>query len=817
MIKQFDFRKILLFIIPITFFIFSQISNNFTKNTFTTNPDPPYIYLINGANIAGGNFVIGHYDNPGTPLHLFTGFIIFTTHFFIDGLPVTESVLNNPEIYLTTISIFFAVLILFTSLFSSIFIFKHTNDLSTSVLFQILPTLSHIGCYFLFQVRLCPETFMIICLPPYFAFLWVIANKDSNFISKKELVLTFAIANAILIMTKATLLPLFFVPFFFIKDLKSNIWYVFLFIIFSFLVIFPIWPNIPDMYHWFVQIATKPGHYGTSEGTFTFETFKENLTKLLDAVPLFSWVLQLAFLFLLILLFKKSKKSNLLRLQIALLLICALQLIMASKQYSNHYILASHLLIIPIVISVIKQFSFPLFKTIYVAFTCVVLFYSGIKVKAAMAEYCSINQIFESQKIAKKYASIPKVITTGYEGTCFNESSLRFGACYGGPNFSKSKLFLKNRYPNFYFYDLFLNVNYVSSWDEKILTQKLLSTNSSLLFYFIRMDENKEREAIDRLIKGYEPFITKYDLVENIEATREHFYLLEIDTTLAKSNYATKIEYKFDFEKKDNQNFYTSSNGLFKIQEGNKQTSLNFTSGSKSIEVENGMYFLNSKFKVNAGDELTISANYLSKIKPPGISVSNKNSNFEMSSESIFQSLENGWNTVSLNCVIPNNFSNSILDLSFYYFGEDKCYIDDLIITHKKNNISETRINNVLDKSVLLKANGKNISIGGNGNLSLVTQPSSSYFKIKRNENLYSILGTNNKYITSDRVKNNLLFCDRENAWDWEKFVVHFVDSNSFVLKSTNKFYVEFTNGSFIASAKTITNACVFHITEVKR
>ena len=83
MLKQFDYRKILLFVIPITFFIFSQICNNFTKNTFTTNPDPPYIYLINGANIAGGNFAIGHYDNPGTPLHLFTGFIIFISHFFI--------------------------------------------------------------------------------------------------------------------------------------------------------------------------------------------------------------------------------------------------------------------------------------------------------------------------------------------------------------------------------------------------------------------------------------------------------------------------------------------------------------------------------------------------------------------------------------------------------------------------------------------------------------------------------------------------------------------------------------------------------------
>jgi hypothetical protein len=145
-------KYLLLLLIPITILI--NIRNN---NKAYFDFDPNYIYLFNGINLATQHGKIGHYDNPGTPVIVFSAVVMKTTYLFrnsSDAFPI--DVLRNPQHYINVIAWTFSVINALLILLLGVFILRTTKDITYSLLFQSIPYLSKVIFTWCFQL-LSPE------------------------------------------------------------------------------------------------------------------------------------------------------------------------------------------------------------------------------------------------------------------------------------------------------------------------------------------------------------------------------------------------------------------------------------------------------------------------------------------------------------------------------------------------------------------------------------------------------------------------------------------------------------------------------------
>lgn len=546
--KFFKGHTLFLFILPIIYCMLWMYCYSQAHTFYTTYPDSIYIYLINGTNIAGGNFNIGHFDNPGTPVHLLAGLIIYIAHFFIDTLPVHESVFSNPELYLKICVSIIALCSFFAVYWSGKLILKYTGDLFLAILFQLIPICSYCTIHQLLLVRMGPENLMIIILILYYAYIWLICYKKEqfgrNYFTGIELMLV-SIVTAILITTKITCLPLVIFPLFFIEKNSSKITYVFLTILFSFLILFPIWSKFQAMFNWYTQLATHSGAYGTGKAGVSLDLMMTNLIRLLTFEKTFA--VFYAFLFIVSVVggFRKKWTNYFYKFTLASFIVCFVQLLLASKQFGYHYLIPSQLLMIPATtaaIIAICGMDFNRTLNFIGVFICLFLFSFTIKKEADV--YRAGNPVYESLDIAKKHENIPKIITTGYQGSSFVQSALRFGAAYGGESFQQSSAFLKKQHPDTYFFDIFLHGGTIKSWNTSISREALFEKNEQLLIYFRGEETATEEKMIHDLISGFDATTIRYRLSDDNKNTGERFYLLEIDTKAFQSHYENDLFFK---------------------------------------------------------------------------------------------------------------------------------------------------------------------------------------------------------------------------------------------------------------------------------
>ncbi len=253
-----------LLILPLVYLILAYYGLYQNKAFFTTYPDSIYIYLVNATNIASGNFDIGHFDNPGTPVHLLGGLIIFITHLFVGSRTTYEDVFHNPEFYLSVCVNVVLWLFVFSLYFSSRYIYKNTKSSAITYLFQLLPICSFFTLHYLLLVRLCPENIIIIILLFYYSYLFVKAQRIEQKMLSEEgnSVLIFSLVSALLVTTKITTLPLLVFPLFYLPRFSNKIKYVILTTVLMGVILFPVWPKFPEMYDWYTGLATRTGNYG---------------------------------------------------------------------------------------------------------------------------------------------------------------------------------------------------------------------------------------------------------------------------------------------------------------------------------------------------------------------------------------------------------------------------------------------------------------------------------------------------------------------------------------------------------------------------
>jgi len=441
------------------------------------------------------------------------------------------------------------------------------------------------------------------------------------------------------------------------------------------------------MYYWFKGLATHTGIYGQGkEGLIDKDVFFINLLNILKFEVFFTYGYFILFIAAIAGLILKKWRDHFFKLIFAFWLVCSMQLILAAKHYGLHYLIASQLMVIPGILAVVYIFFPSRVKVFAPVFLCITIIWLGIKTNESLKSYEKGNDIYRYSHLARQYDSLPRIITTGYQGSSFPESALRFGAVYGGPKYQMSNYYLKKLYPHSYFYDMFLNSTFVKWWDVKVLPEQLFENNPRILVYFIRMEEGTERRIINNLVAGHDSIVKSIDLIQNNTVTGEHFYLMNIDTSKAKLQYSEKKNYFFDFEKKqaDNKTFISSEDG-FSIGEPAMSSHEKHYSGSTSLKLINGQYACCTVLPAKAGDAFNISVKSNFKDRPVGITLACQNpAIFDNNCETIIDDDGKGWKTVNLKTIIPFNFTEDKVQFCLYYFGKKECFIDDLRIQYLK-------------------------------------------------------------------------------------------------------------------------------------
>jgi len=794
----------LLLTLPLVFCLMWLYCYYQSKTFFCTYPDSIYIYLINGTSIASGNTDIGHYDNPGTPVHLLGALIVYIVHLFSGKGIVYEDVLADPEFYLRFCAGTFGLMLIGSVYFGARLILKHTGNLLLALFFQLLPVCSFFTVHYLLLVRMCPEDLIIAVLICYYAFLWVLCYKrdklpGSAFGSRSHLLL-FSFVSALLVTTKMTCLPFLIIPLFFLPKFSQKFWYVLLTTALGAIMIYPIWPKLPEMYEWFTRLATHSGKYGQGQAGVSTDTLVSNLVKLFRHDLFFSAGYFILIAGLIIGLVKKKHKKNFYRLMLGFWIICTVQLALASKQFGYHYLIASQMLIIPGLAAMYYMLEIrQSVKTGYVGFgLCLVVF--GVKVSEGLDFYPGSNKIYESSIEAKKYKNIPKIITTGYQGACFVESGIRFGASYGGRYYHNSNYFLRHQYPNSYFYDMQEPQNLVRKWDMPLTPGQFFVGKPQVLVYFIQMQKNEELNVISRITSGLDSIIKSIRLDRYNEATGESFYMLEIDTLKARPHYFGTTRYSYDFETLDAaQVAFLPAGGSPGIGEAATASTEKHVSGTHSIKLPPGQYTCCTSFNAEPGDAFDISVKSYSPDRPVGIALSTAEHPefFDNNSEVIVSDAGDGWQTISLKAVVPADCPERRLNFCLYYFGFKEAYADDLDIVISKRNLvkAEPVPAGLADiRKFILKASGGNyIALNADKRLAAV-QPDASkaevFEKVELGDGSFALRASNGMYVCDVRDNSSRLYADRKEAKAWESFRFIGTELSAVNIKSSQGMFV---------------------------
>ncbi len=790
-IKEFPFVPArfyyLLLVLPVVFCICWVYCFYKSKTFFSTYPDSIYIYLVNATSIASGNLDIGHYDNPGTPVHILGSVIVYIVHLFAGNRLVYEDVLADPEFYLRFCAGTFGLFLLGSVYFAARFVLKHTGNFLLAVFFQLLPICSYFTIHYLLLVRMCPEDLIIAVLISYYAFLWVLCYKrdafpDSAF-SRKSHIFLFSFVSALLVTTKMTSMPFLIVPFFFLKKFSQKAAYVFVTFVMAAFMIYPIWPKLPEMYDWFTRLATHSGAYGQGQAGVSSTTLLSNLVKLFEYDLFFTIGYFLLSLTLIVGFIKKMRRENFYKLIFAFWIICSMQLMLACKQFGYHYLIAAQLLIIPGLLAAHQLFKATALPTKpgYVLFgLCFVLF--GFKTATQINYYRGGNKMYISGLDAKKYSGVPKIITTGYQGSCFVESAIRFGASYGGRYYHSSNYFLRKEYPNSYFYDMQLPENIIKQFDIQLSPAQFFEAKPRVLVYFVQMSREDERVVLNKITAGLEPVIKSIREEAYNEATGERFYIIETDTAKARPKYSGFVQLDYDFEKQNQQHTsFAPATGTIFIGETTAASSDQFYSGTHSIKIAAGQYSCCTTFDVNPGDAFDISVKSFAPERPVGITLSGQTFGFfDHNSEAIVADNGKGWKTISLKAVVPADFQQKKINFCLYYFGFKTAYADDLQIKILRSTAAtpeETAPPGLKEiQKFILKAEGGNYLALGTDNYLYANQPDASkatvFEKVELGNGLVSFKASNGMFVSADQNVQSRLIANRKEAQGWESFTI---------------------------------------------
>lgn len=495
-------KRLLLFLIPLYVIILSSIFLRAFYPFYLSQPDPCYMYLFNGMNLAGGNMEIGHIDNPGTTVQCFAAVVIFIKHIFSPShAPLFQDVITNSESYLYTCSIVLIILFVCINYFTGAYIFRQTGNIGLSLLFQLTPL---ININIIRRViELEPESFIILAAPFFMAYLFVKDPENKIGLIKKlnnKTVILFSIFSGFLIATKYTCVPVVFLVLFILENRKQRILYTGTVIMSFFFFVLPALPKIKNMYKWVWGLLSHDGIYGKGEERVVNPSqFVKNIKDLFLTDTIFTCIyciITIAFLVVLVNRIRKKEAIPFFRTISGIWISITALILLVAKHCDFHYLIFAECCFPFGLITSYKILAASFARNVHgfikyekkILYSTFVLFIMFLIVEKIRYIPFSYSQPASIDKYMNTYKDLPLIISTKNGLQCERkEPALYLGYMYSGGLQSTYAQFLKEIYPNTYIYwDGSLMLTH---WDEYISIADFAARNKKVLFYLKGYDD----------------------------------------------------------------------------------------------------------------------------------------------------------------------------------------------------------------------------------------------------------------------------------------------------------------------------------------
>jgi hypothetical protein len=275
-----------LLVAPIVFFTLA-LSVGQQKGSYwlATRSDPEYIYLLNALNIANLQ-PPGYIDHPGTPVHLMGAIVLRFTN-LVRGLVApttgfTESVLQQPELYLTVFNLVILVLMAGLIALVGFVAFRWCHQYLPSISLQWTPLL--MATPLASANRVNPEP-VLFCISQCLVVLLLFYLHQENLEKHRRFAVCLGVLVGLGLATKVTYLPVLLVIAL-LPTMHLQLIMVLVTIATGFVCTLPIAYRYGDVISWLLSIFLHTGNYGYGEaGIINLETVLPNVVTMLKADP----------------------------------------------------------------------------------------------------------------------------------------------------------------------------------------------------------------------------------------------------------------------------------------------------------------------------------------------------------------------------------------------------------------------------------------------------------------------------------------------------------------------------------------------------
>ncbi|MEI8049105.1 MAG: hypothetical protein WCI92_17110 [Bacteroidota bacterium] len=671
-----------LVVVPLVFLV---LGLRFDRTKYGT--DPESAYLLNGINIACGK-AVGHFDNPGTTVQMYSAAVISVTHLFRHpGTDLQTDVLSNSEFYIEVLRKGFILLNACILLLLGLFAFSVLKNFWAGLLLQVAPFLSVTlieECF----TKVAPEQMLFTAVAVLIILLLRFYVSDDR--GNRKFSLLFGLLAGFGMATKLTFLPVLIIPFIVLKGQRNKWLYVGAIIPSFVLFTLPAVTGYLHMANWFLNLGTHTGTYGSgSTGFIDPAKYMSSLILIVKNNKVLVIVMILAALVLLFANFigrkqrtAKSKKE--LSILISLLVAQFGSILMVAKHYqSNHYLFPALSLVGFVLIfiyllissrlqekgrSVLSK-SFPVLVAIVIGFAVLnkpdlTLAYEGYR-----SSNQSTNETFA--RLDREYKSYVKVY---YYPVSFNEyASLKWGNVYS-KQYSSEKLM--ELFPEGLFYNV--AENSFQFWEINIPAKELIKKYGGRILLVggpLNYEDFKKVEANGLKLKRL--FDSRVQAVFEVDTANSDFFKGKMHSGTPKWSLQNDLETLSP----DGQSVLSADGTVFcknsavasgKARSGKHAFSL------PTIECY-GMNYEIPGVKPSDWYEISI---WKTANSPDAFLVASAGTAdpFYLQSSEYTETDEKGWGKVMLNFKIPDDFKGNKLKIYLWNHGNSPCWFDDFRI-----------------------------------------------------------------------------------------------------------------------------------------
>ena len=481
------------------------------------NSDPSYGYLMNSLNMAFYNGGLGYQSlHPGMPMYILGAIVIIVQYLIryvsigfdytlVEGMQM--DVLNNPELYITSINAAFSILNIFLLLLVTWLVFKQTKSLLYASILLFLPFYSEIFVQDVIgnlsaEPALFTVNFLFLAYVLLSGFKKWDQKKVTLALNQKKLTISYnALFMGILcgvgLSAKFPFLVFWLIPIILIYNIRENIKFMVVAVSTFILSISPIIFRFFFTLKFWVEISNRSAGYGHNFGLgFAIKSI------LLSNPAIFISLLIFSGLLLVILKqndfkFKKLLQNYSFRITLALYLSYIIQIVIVSRHYMGSRYFLSLICLLPFLL--ISQLAFqkitysehksrPILNGLVYLIPFLFLangYYNWDKMRTELSEnQASGLKIHEF--LAEHKDQYIQVFTYRVSNQLY---ALRFGDEYAR-QLNQEKL--KEIYGDFFHYNSTFKKYY--NWDKEVEPSKIMAQNKDILLFGTEPSEIIEQQ-----------------------------------------------------------------------------------------------------------------------------------------------------------------------------------------------------------------------------------------------------------------------------------------------------------------------------------